>query len=207
METVTDFIFLGSKITTDMTAAMDLNGACSLEEKIRQCVKKQRHYFANKGPSSQSYSFPSRHEWIWELDCKESWVPKNWYFWTVVLENTLESPLDRKDIKPVSPKGNQPWIFIGKTDAEAEAPMLSPPHVKWRLTEKVPGAGKDWSPEVGMTEDEMAGWASLTWWTWVWGNSGMYEGQGSLVGCSSWGHRAGHDWVIDKPPQQFKKLV
>ena len=96
----------------------------SFEEKLwqhikRQHIKKQRHYFANKGQSRQSYGFSSSHVWMWELDYKESWAPKNWYFWTVVLEKTLESPLDCKEIQPVHPKGNQSWVFIGRTDAEA----------------------------------------------------------------------------------------
>ena len=99
-------------------------------DKPRQHIKKQRHYFAKKGPSSQSYGFSSSHVWIWELDYKESWTPKNWCFWTVVLEKTLERPLDSKEIQPIHPKGNQSWIFIGRTDAEAEAPILWPPDVK-----------------------------------------------------------------------------
>ena len=110
----------------------------------RQHIKKQRHYFANKGPSSQSYGFSSSHVWMWELDYKESWVPKNWCFWTVVLEKTLLSPLDCKEIQPVHPKGNQSWIFIGRTDAKAEAPILWPPDAKNWLTGKDPDAGKDW---------------------------------------------------------------
>ena len=89
----------------------------------RQHIKKQRHDFADKGLSSQSYGFSSSHVWIWELDYKESWAPKNWWFWTVVLEKTLDIPLDSKDIKPVNPIGNQSWIFIGRTDAEADAPV------------------------------------------------------------------------------------
>ena len=107
----------------------------------------RRHNFANKGPSSQGYGFSSRHVWMWELDYKESWAPKNWCFWTVVLKKTLESPLDCKEIKPVNPKGNQPWIFIERTDAEAEAPILWPPEVKNWLTGKDPDAGKDWRQE------------------------------------------------------------
>ena len=94
-----------------------------------ESVKKQRFYFANKGPSSQSYGFSSSHVWMWELDYKESWALKNWCFWTVVLEKTLESPLDCKEIQPVNSKGNQSWLFVGRTDAEAEAPILSPPDV------------------------------------------------------------------------------
>ena len=93
-------------------------------------LKKQRHYFANKGLSNQSYGFSGSHEWMWELDYKESWALKNWCFWTVVLEKTLESPLDTKEIQPVHPKGNQSWLFLGRTDAEAETPILWPPDVK-----------------------------------------------------------------------------
>ena len=96
---------------------------------------------------------------MWELDCEETWVPKIWCFWSVVLEKTLESPLDCKEIQPVHPKGNQPWIFIGRTDAEAETPILWPPHVKSWLTGKDPDAGRDWGQEEkGTTEDEMARW-------------------------------------------------
>ena len=96
----------------------------------RQHIKKQRHYFANKGPSGQSYDFSSSHVWTWELDYKESWALKNWCFWTVMLEKTIESPLGCKEIQPVHPKGNESWIFIGRTDAEAETPILWPPHEK-----------------------------------------------------------------------------
>ena len=99
----------------------------------RQHIKKQRHYIANKGPSSQSYGFSSSHVWMWEVDCKERWVLKNWRFWTVVLEKTLESPLDSKEIQPVNSKCNQSWILIGSTDAEAEAPILWPPDAKCQL--------------------------------------------------------------------------
>ena len=136
----------------------------------RHHSKKQRHYFANKGPSSQGYGFSSSHVWMWELDFKESWVPKNWCFWTVVLEKTLESPLDCKEIQPVHPKENQSWIFIGRTDVEAETPILWPPDTKNCLIGKVLDAGNDWRrEEKGMTEDEMV---SLTQWTWVWVGSG-----------------------------------
>ena len=129
-----------------MTAAIKLKNTCSLEEKLwqpKQHIKKQRHYFANKGPSSQSYGFSSSHVWLWELDYKESWAPKNWCFWTVVLEKTLENLLDCKEVKPVHPKGNQSWIFIGRTNAEAEAPILWPPDAKNWLIGKDPDAGKD----------------------------------------------------------------
>ena len=126
---------------------------------LRQHIKKQRHYFAKKGPSSQSSGFSSSHVWMWELDHKESWALKNWCFWTVALEKTLESPLDCKEIQPVHPKGNQSWIFIGRTDTEAETPILWPPDVKSWLIWKDPDAGKDWRrEEKGITEDEMVGW-------------------------------------------------
>ena len=115
----------------------------------------QRHYFANKGPSSQSCGFSSTHVWLWELDHKENWVPKNWCFWTVVLEKTLDGLLDCKEIQPVHPKGNQSWIFIGRTYVEAETPILWPPEAKNWLSGKDPDAGKDWRREKGMREDEM----------------------------------------------------
>ena len=107
-------------------------------------ILKSRHYFANKGLSSQSYGFSSSHVWMWELGYKESWVLKNWCFWTVVLEKPLESPLDSKEIQPVHPKGNQSWIFIGRTDAEAETPILWPLDAKNWLIWKDPDAGQDW---------------------------------------------------------------
>ena len=118
METVRYFIFLSSKITEMVISAMKLKDASSLEEndKPRQCIKKQRYYFADKAPSTQSYGFSSSHVWIWDLDHKESWAPKNWSFVTVVVK-TLDSPLDCKEIKPVNPQGNQSWIFTGETDA------------------------------------------------------------------------------------------
>ena len=124
----------------------------------RQHIEKQRHYFANQGPSIQSYGFSSSNVWIWELEYKESWVLKNWCFWSVVLEKTFESSLDCKEIQPVHPKGNQSWIFTGHTDAEAEAPILEPPDVKNWLIGKDPDAGKDWrQEEKGRTENEMVG--------------------------------------------------
>ena len=156
----------------------------------RQHIKRQRHYLANKGPSSQGYGFFSSRVWMWELDHKESWVLKNWCFWTVVLEKTLESPLDCKEIKPINPEGNQSWLFIGGTDGEAEAPILWPPDAKNWLIRKDPDARQDWrQEEKGMTEDEIVGWHH-------WLNGHEFEqapedgeGQGSLVCCSPWGHR------------------
>ena len=122
-------------------------------------MEKQRHYFVNKGPSSQGYGFSSGHVGMWELDFEESWVLKNWFFWTVVLEKTLQSPLDFKEIQPVHPKGDQSWVFIGRTDAEAETPLLWPPDAKSWLIWKDTDAGRDrGQEEKGTTEDEMAGW-------------------------------------------------
>ena len=130
---------------------MPLKDACSLEEKLWPT-------FANKGPSSQSYGFSSSHVWMWELDCKEGWVPKNWFFWTVVLEKTLERLLNCKEIKQVSGKENQSWIFIGRTDAKGEVPITWPPNMKNWLLGKDPGAQKYWRQEKRTTEEEMAGW-------------------------------------------------
>ena len=157
VETVADFIFLGSKITADGDCSHEIKRRLLLGRKVMtnlDSILKTRHYFANKGLSSQSYCFPSN-VWMWELDYKESWASKNWCFWTVVLEKALESPLDSKEIQPIHPKGNQSWIFIGRTDAEAETPILWPPDVKNWVTGKDPDAGKDWRHEKRMTEDEM----------------------------------------------------
>ena len=121
-------------------------------------ILKSRDIFANKVPSSQSYGFSSGHVWIWELDNKESWVQKNWCFWTVVLEKTLESSLDCK-FQPVYPKGDQSWVYIWRTDVEAETPILWPPNAKSWLIGKDPDAGKDWGQEEkGTTENEMVAW-------------------------------------------------
>jgi len=162
----------------------------------------QRHYFAFNGPSSQSYGFPSSHVWMCELDYKERWAPKNWCFWTVVLEKTLESPLNCKDIKPVHPLGNQSWIFIGRTDAEAKTPILWPPDAKKWLIGKDPDAGKDWrQEEKGMTEDEMVGWHH-----WLDGHEfeqdpGVGKGHRSLACCSPRGHKELDtiEWLNWKP--------
>ena len=157
-------------------------------DQSRQHIKKQRHCFVNKGPSSQGYGFSSGHVWMWELDCEESWSLKNWCFWTVVFEKTLESPLDCKEIKPVLSKGNQSGIVIGRTDAEAEIPILWPPDAKSWLIWKDPDAEKDWGQEEkGMSEDEMVGWhhrldGRESEWT-----PGVGDGQGGLACCSSWG--------------------
>ena len=125
----------------------------------RQNIKKQRQHFASNYPPSQGYGFSSGHVWMWELDYKETWALKNWCFWTMVLEKTSESPLDCKEIQPVHHKGGQSWVFIGRTDVEAETPVLWPPDGKNWLIGKDPAAGKDWrQEEKGMTEDEIVGW-------------------------------------------------
>ena len=145
---------------------------------------------ANKDPSSQNYGFSSSHVWMWELDCEEGWALKNWCIWTVVLEKTLESPLDCREIQPVHPKGNQSWMFIRRTDAEAETLILWPPDAKNWLIGKDPDAGKDWKQEKkGKTEDETVGWHHR-----LDGHKyeqalGVGDGQRSLVCCSPWGHK------------------
>ena len=159
METVTDFIF-----TADGDCSHEIKRCLLLGRKVmtnlaKQHIKKQRYYFANKYPLRQNFGFSCGHVWMWELDYKESWEPKNWCFWTLVLEKTLQSPLDCKEIQPVHHKGNQSWIFIGRTDAEAETLILWPPNAKSWLIWKDPDGGKDWrQEEKGTTEDEMVGW-------------------------------------------------
>ena len=143
-------------------------------DQLRQHIKKQRHYFVNKGLSSQGYSFSSSHVWMWELDYKESWILKNLCFWTVVLEKTLESPLDCKEIQPVHPNGDQTWVFIGRTDIEAETPILWPPDAKSWLIGKDPDAGKDWEQEETGRQRIRCCMASLTEWTWVWVDSSSW---------------------------------
>ena len=164
----------------------------------RQYIKKQRHNFANKGTSSQGYSFSSGHVWMWELDYKESWVPKNGCFWTVVLGETLEGPLDCKEIQPIHPKGDQSWLFIGRTDVEAETPIIWPPDVKTWLTRKDPDAGRVWGQEEkGMTEDEMAEWHHrVNGYEFKW-TPGVGDGQGGLACCNSWGHKESYttEWL------------
>ena len=162
VETVADFIFWGSKITADGECNHEIKRRLLLGRKVMtnlDSILKSTHYFANKCLSSRGYGFSSGYVWVWELDYKESWAPKNWCFWTVVLEKTLESPLDCKEIQPVHPKGNQSWIFIGRTDAEAETLILWPPDEEHWLIWKDPDVGKDWrQEEKGMTEDETVGW-------------------------------------------------
>ena len=165
---------------------------------LRQHIKKQRHYFVNKGPSSQGYHFSSSHVWMWELDYKKSWAPKNWCFWTVVLEKTLESPLDCKEVQPVHPK-DQSGVFIGNIDVEAETPLFWPPDAKSWLIGKDTDAWENWGQEEkGMTEDEMAGWHHrLNGHGFGW-TPEVDDGQGGLVCWSSWGRKEldTTEWVI-----------
>ena len=194
LETIADFISLGSKITVDGDCNHDIKtlAPCkeSYERPPKQHSKSQRYHFVNTGPHSQSYCFSSSLVWMWELDNKESWMLNNWCFWTMVLEKTLESPFNFKEIQPVYPKGNQHWTFIGRTDAEAETPTLWAPDVKKWLTGKDPDAGKDWRrEEKGTAEDEMVRWHH-----WLDQHEseqapGVDDGQGSLACFSPWGHK------------------
>ena len=161
---------------------------CGLQNPCRWWLQSwKRHYFANKGLYRQTHGFSSSHVRMWELDNKRGWTRKNRCFQSVVLEKTLESPLDSKEIQLVNPKGDQSWIFIGRTDAEAEAPVLRPPDVRSQLTRKDPDAGNDWGQEEkGVTEDETVGWHH-----WLDGHGfeqalGVSNGQGSLACCSWW---------------------
>ena len=168
-------------------------------DKPRQHIKKQRHHFANKSPYSQSYGFSSSHVCIWELDHKECWALKNRCFWAVVLQKTLERPLDRKEIKPVYPKGNKSWIFIIRIDAEAEVPVLWPPDAKSRLI----GKDRCWERLKAGQEGDDRGWdgwmASLTQWTWVWSSSRRWWRTGKPGVLQSMGsQRVGHDWVTEQ---------
>ena len=180
--------FWAPKSLQMVTAAMKLKDDYSWKESYdqpRQHIQKQRHYFANKGSSSQGYGFSCGHVWMWELDCEEGWALKN-----VVLEKTLESPLDSKEIQPVHPKGDQSWVLIGGTDVEAETAVLWPPDAESWFIWKDPDAGKgSGQEEKGTTEDEMIGWHHQHnghgfGWT-----LGVDDGQGGLVCCGSWGHK------------------
>ena len=206
VKTMTVLFSWSQKLMWMETAAMKFKDACSLEGKLwqtRQHIKKQRHHFVNKGLSSQSYGFPSSHVQVWELDLKESWKPKNWCFWIVLLEKTFKSPLDCRDIKPVNPKGNQPWIFIERTDAEAEAPILWPLYVKSSHSRKDPDAGKDWGQEEkGMAEVGMVGWHH-----WISGHEFKWTpqdigGQRSLVCFSPWCHRIRYKLNTEQQQEQ-----
>ena len=190
VETVSGFFWAPVSLQM-MLADMKLNMLPPWKDSYnqpRQHIKKKRHYFANKGPSSQGYSFPGGHVWMWYLEYKESWVLTNWSFWALVLEKTLESPLDCREIQPVHPRGDQSWVFIGRTDVEAETPIFWPPDEKSWLIWKDSDAWKDWRQvEKRMAEDEMVGWHH-----WLDGHEfgwtpGGGDGQGGLACCSSWG--------------------
>ena len=164
-------------------------------DQLRQHIQKQRHYFASKGPSSQGYGFSSSHVWMWELDYKESWAQKNWCFWTVVLEKTLESPLDCKEIQSIHSTGDQSWVFTGRTDVEAETPILGPPDVNswliwyWERL-KAGGEGDDREWDVWI--------ATPTQWAWVWVNSGSWWWTGRPGMLQFMGlQRVRQDWVTE----------
>ena len=166
MQTVTDFIFLGSKITTYSDCSQEIKRHLLLERKamtsLDSILKRRGITLLRKVPESQNYGFSSSHVWMWELDHKQSWAPKNWCLWTVVLKKTPESPLDCKESQQVHPKGDQSWVFIGRTDIEAEGQILWPPDAKSWLIGKDPDAGEDWrQEEKGVTEDETVGWHHL----------------------------------------------
>ena len=193
VEIVTNFIFLGSRITVDSDCSYKIKRFLLLGRKamtdLDSILKSRGITLPSKDPYSHSYSSFSSHVWMWELDHKESWVSRNWRFQIVMLEKTFLNPLDSKEIKPVNPKGNQPWIFTGRTEAEAEVPILWP-DAKSQLLGKDPDAGKDWGQEKKRaTEDEMVGWHH-------WLNGHKFEqiledseGQGSLACCSPWGRK------------------
>ena len=175
VKTVSDFMFLGSKITADGDCSHEIKRRLLLVRKVMtnlDSIMKSRKISLPKGPSSQGYGFSSGHVWMWELDCEENRALKNWCFWTVVLEKTPESPLETKEIQIVHPKGNQSWIFTGRTDAEAEAPILwSPDEKNWPIG-KDADAGKDWrQEEKGTTEDEMLEQHHWLNGLWVWASS------------------------------------
>ena len=203
METVIDFNFLCSKITIDGDYRHEIKRYLLLGRKAMtnlHSILKTRHYFANKGPSSQSYGFASSQVWMWELDYKESWVPKNWCFWTVVLEKTLESPLDCKETQPAHPKEDQSLIFIGRTDAEVEAPI----NTLATCCEELTHWKRPWCWErvkVGGEGDDR-GWddwmASPTWWAWVWVSSQSWwwtRKPGVLQSMGS--QRVRHNWATE----------
>ena len=164
VETVSDFIFGGSKITADDDCSHEIKRLLLLWRKaminLDSTLKSRNITLPTKVHLVKaSYGFSSSHVWMWELDYKESWTPNNWCFWTVVLEKTLESPLDCKEIQSVHPRGGQSWVFIGRTDVEAETPILWPPDAKSWLIWKDPDAERDWGQEEkGTTEDEIVGW-------------------------------------------------
>ena len=194
VETVSDFILGGSKITADGDCSHEIKRCLLLGRKVMtnlySIFKNRDITLPTKVCLDKAVVFSSGHVWMWELDCEESWALKNWCFWTVVLEKTLESPLDCKEIQPVYSEGDQPLDFFGKNDAKAETPTFWPPHAKSWLIGKDFDAGRDWGQEKkGTTEDEMAGWhhwlnGCESEWT-----LGDGDGQGGLACCNSWGRK------------------
>ena len=194
MATMTDFIFLGSKITADGDCSHEVKRRLLLGRKVMMnldiLLKSRDITLLTKVYIVKDMLFPSDHIWMWELDYKEGWAPKNWCFQTLVLEKTLESPLDSKEIKPITPKGNQPWIFIERTAARAEAPILWPPATESWLIGKDADAGKDWRQRRrGAAEDEMVEWHHRLIGHEFEQTQGDSEGQGRLACCHSWGHK------------------
>ena len=193
--------FLGSKITADGDCSHEIKRHLLLGRKVmtnlNRILKSRDITLPTKVHLAKGMVFPVVMYGMWELDYNECWMPKNWCFGTVALEKTFESPLDFKEIQLVHPKGNQSWIFTGRTDAEAEAPILWRPDAKSQLIRKDPDSGKDWR-QKGTTEEEMVGWHH-----WLDGHEfeqapGDGEGQGSLAGCSLWGHKVKRDWVTEE---------
>ena len=167
-------VFLGSKITADGDCTHETK-ACSMEKNLcKLSILKSRHYFGDTGPYSPSYCFSNSRVWIWELDHKQSWVPKNWCLWTVVLEKILESPLDCKEIQPVNPKGNMSWIFIGRTDVETETPILGHLMQRDNSLEKTLMLGQIEGRRRRVWQRMRCWMTSLTQWTWVWASSGRW---------------------------------
>ena len=204
VEIVTDFIFLGSRITADSDCSHEIKRCLFLGRKGMtnlDSMLKSRDQFSDKGPYSQSYGFSSTHIWMWQLGHKECWALK--LSICGVRKDSWKSPLDRKAIKAVHPKGNQSWIFIGRTDAEAEALLLWPPDAESRLIWNDPDVGKDRRREENRTtEDEMVWMASLTQWTWVWANSGRWWRTGKPEVLQSMGsQRVGHDLGTEQQQQ------
>ena len=207
MKTVTDFIFLGSKITAD--------GDCSHEMKIlalwkksynkpRWSIKKQRHHFADNGPYSESCGFPSSHVWMWQLDHEEGWALKNWCFWTVVLEKTLESPLDCKEIQPVHPEESQPWIFTEGLMLKL-VPILWPPGLKSQLIGKRPWCWEKLQAGEGGSRGWDGWMESSTQWTWVWANSRRWWRTGKPGMLQSMGlQRVRHNWATEQQQKQYR---
>ena len=204
-EPVADFILGGFKITADGDCSHEIKTHLLLERKamtnLNSILRSRDVTLPTKVHLVEDMVFSSSHIWVWELDYKESWAPKNWCFWTVVLEKTLESLLDWKEMKPDNPKGNQSWIFIGRTYVEAKTPILWPPDMKNWPTGKDPDAGKDWRwEEKGMTEDKMVGWHHQLNGHEVEQALEVGEGQGSLVCSSPWGRKELDitEWTIMK---------